>query len=376
MNIDKTSRQMLALCRSAIRGDVFDAEGVDFSDLYSIAYRHGLDGSLYYALRDAVEDKDKLQAFERAHGRLRHRIITCEQELDRLLRLFDKEKVSVMLLLHEQMQYCRPDTLCRAEEQVRLLIDPAALGRAESLLSANGYERISEHKHSRVYLRRPYFVLELLHSPWDESFAEDTYLCTVWDRARLREGCEFIYEMADPDAYIFMLSSAYEKLPHKGVSIGTVLDVGLFHTHFAQATNAPDVRSALARMKLDTFDAVLDVLYRAWIWDGSLTPSQTVLCELIVARGLYVDLENYLRLSTKDKGRLSYVFLPFSKMRVAHPVCQSPLLYPIAAAVRLFWLALRCAGKEGVPPHLNEHGMRDEEHRALWRSVGVVIASR
>lgn len=371
MNIQTAVHQLLSICQGIISGEPFSIEEADLETLYSIAYRHGLDGFLYYSLFDAGLDADASSAFAQAHARLRHRIVTNERENLRLSRLLDSEQIPVMRLSDHQA--CCGEHPLRPQSAEYLFVAPENADRLSELLLANGFQRIENGQSSCRYLCPPYFFVETVCAPRERSQDTEIDYFAAWNRAMPSDGFRFVSEMSLTDSYVFLLSVLYRNLAKHGVSLADVLDVAHLRRCIVAQSDESTLRQVLAATSFVALEDVLLSLYRAWIENEKLSPSMQLLSDLMLARGAYADFNAYLCEGAKHKGVLSYALLPYSEMRVGHPFCRSVFLYPIALMLRLLALARRRTAKEPACPPLNDYALTPEQGRALWRSVGVSL---
>ena len=359
MQIDLAARRLLALCRYAVFGEPYCEGESDISVLHSLAYRHGIDGSLYYALSD-LESADVLSEFAESHARLCHRLVTDRQCAERVFRLFDRENIRAM-----RARGARIHTEgFPLESREQLLVDAVDTERVEELLFSEGFELTECTEGSRLYLLRPYFYLAIFPLARDAAPGERAFFESAWERCSPLETHTAIFEMALADAYAFSLRNLFGDLPTRGVSIRDVLSLGLLRRSLPEGT---DTREHLYGDLIPFADA-LDALYRSWFEGETLAPCMRPLSDLLLARGAYPTLEDYLRADARSP--LAYAFLPYAKMRAAHPLCRTPMLYPFALVLRLIRL-LRTLPTDGASESVDACGLRAYERRALWRGVGV-----
>ena len=373
MNIRRTTRQLLMLCRSAVRAQAYDGELADVKDLYTVAHNHGLSASLYYTLYDIVEDKESLCAFREAHDRMRHIVITQSQQLSRLFRLFEAGGIRLLHMPLENMHAADPEGISLLDERVRLFVDASALTRAEALLLDNGFSQIREDRESRLYLLSPYFVLDLSTIPSGDGTPHDQGLCRAWERATKKDGYALVYEMTERDSYILLLCRMYAQLPDHTPPIAQVLRIGMLYERLCSSGEDAIAREWLCMNHLDSFAEVIRRFYGAWIYEEELTPTLAVLAELTAMANMYKNLEEYLRESNEGRSSLAYLFLPYVKMRLAHPVCLSPLLYPLGLVLRVIHLCARKLERVSSATNASRGGIADATYRTLWKAVNVNI---
>ena len=372
MNIRTISDQLLSVCRCAIFGEPLRIDAIDLDALYSLAYRHDLDGTLFYALSDALGQEKMPPNFEQAHARLRHRTIADDEQRQRLFRLLDQEKIPVIYAPTEHLRLVGGERLYRTDISERLFVAPEDAERLFSLLISKGFECVFEETDTRVYLHRPCFFLKVHFGSRASLEAFNAAFTELYKRATPADGFSSVYQMSPTDAYVFLLSDLLSHIADHGVKIRDALEVAQLHRYLGERASDAALREMLREGQLDSLEAVLLSLYRTWIEGEAPSAPMKIVSDLTLARGLYDDFEDYLWENSKQKP-LAYTFLPYSEMRVAHPFCKVPVLYPIAALLRVFHLARRRADKEPCRAPKNAYSLTLEQNRALWRAVGVIL---
>ncbi|MBR2611466.1 MAG: nucleotidyltransferase family protein [Clostridia bacterium] len=374
MNIRELSSALLSLCRTAIRGDKLDLSGVSLPHLQSMTYRHGLDGSFYYILHDAVKNEEELEEFSKAHQRLR--LVTIKQDGMRaqLLSLFEERQIHAMPLKGDQIRQFYPEDFCRPSSRINILVEKEKLALVEEIMKGEGFEEI-ERDENRISYRKSTYIIVSIHTSLAKSDRPfHAYFDELLMRSPLSEGKEYIHAITPADAYVCLLEYAYENLIELGASIRLIIDLGIFAERFEELLLHREVRAVLQKLKLSRFAEVMYQLYRAWMDNTALNGSLGLLSDLILAKGFYGTFENYLDATYERKSTLRAIFLPFHHMRIAEPWCVSPLLYPFAVFGRAYRVLFRQKDRrdETALPHL-ARGLTERERYAIWRSVGVRI---
>lgn len=374
MNIRELSSALISLCRTAIRKDELDLRGVSLAHLQSMTYRHGLDGSFYYILHDAVKNEEELEEFSKAHQRLR--LITVKQDQIRahLLSQFEEKQIHAMPLKGDRIRQFYPEDFCRPSSRINILVEKEKLALVEEIMKSGNFEEIERDENSITYRQSTYIILSVHTSLIKGDRSHHTYFDNILERSPLMEGKQYIHSITPADAYIYLLEYAYENLIELGAGIRLIIDLGIFTDRFADELQTPKVRATLHKMKLSKFAEVNYQLYRAWMDNTPLNGSLGLLSDLILAKGFYGTFENYLDATYEKKSTLRAIFLPFYRLRVAEPWCVNPLLYPFAIFGRAYRVLFRQKDRrdETSLPHLTR-GLTEEERYAIWRSVGVKI---
>lgn len=372
MNIRELSGALLSLCRTAIRADKLNIDGISLAHLHSMTYRHGLDGSFYYILSDVISDADALEEFHKAHQRLR--LVTAKQDSvrQRLLSRFEAAKIHAMPLKGEQIRAFYPEDLCRPSSRINILVEKEKLSLAEQILLGEHFEEIERTESTVTYRQAPYIIVSLHSALAAKDCPYRSYFDEMLLRSPVFEGKEYIHKMTLTDSYIYLLEFAYENLLELGAGIRTIIDLGIFTQHITNELQNKDLQETLKKLKLTRFAEVMHQLYHSWMDNIPLKGSMGLLSDLILAKGFYGTFENYLDAIYEDRSTFSAIFLPFFRMRVAEPWCTTPLLYPLALLTRAYRVIFHEKDRrdETTLPHLTR-GLTEMERYAIWRGVGV-----
>ena len=203
-----------------------------------------------------------------------------------------------------------------------------------------------------VYYKRPVMNIELHRALISEKYEKFyDYSGSGWQLARLKESCQYIYEMSKEDFYIYHMAHLVKHYQNGGTGIRSVMDVWVYLNRYRTEMDWNYINSELNKMELLAFTKNIEKLSACW-FDGVES------CELfdkmtafILSNGVHgLSKNSFMIAMMKNNAAKSFkivkvlytlnLFFPDRKtMVILFPVLNKlPFLLPVTWVLR----GLRC----------------------------------
>ena len=319
---------------------------LNIEKLVQIAVRHSVPYLLYYALEIGVST---LQLSQKQYNNLYQNAMyelarSCNQieAAEELLMAFEKAELYVMAIkgICTKRHYPQPemrsmgdlDILCRVEQQDKV---------KDAILSLE-YEYEAEGRKHDHYSREPFLNIEMHREMVSSDSKYNAYYETIWDKAKPREGCKYVYELGLEDEYIYNLVHLAEHFQNGGVGIRFVMDVYIYNR--IETMDWDYVKKELTKLGLWEFFGYSSKLAQKWFGeDVSYTEAEKdVLNQMesyIVANGTFGTMRNHAAVAVAKGGRgkflLQVVFPNLKSMQSMFPWLKKwPILLPYSWVLR------------------------------------------
>jgi len=323
---------------------------LDYKQFYNLCASHSMSVIVFKAL-EKVKDKllpQFLTALQRSVHRHVMLDVQSEYDINTVLTAFEENGIKHMPLKGYHLKQFYPSTDMRYASDCDILIDVKQLKKIRALIKELGLvtKRYDEH-HDIVYYPDTKTVFELHKTVFVGNLEQ--YFGGGFERAHVREGRQYFYEMTPEVFYVSILGhSAYHFAEAAGVGIRHLTDIYLYRKSVEldeSIVQAEVERCGLTKFKeefekLTAFffdDAEADELtlkLAAHVLESSLlsnTSKQSA--SEIAAHSKYV--ENDERAKTLTLWRM--IFPPVSNMKFSYPILKKAIwLLPLFYVIRWF----------------------------------------
>ena len=203
---------------------------LDYQHLYKLCATHSVSVIILNALKDvrgSLNDKFLILLERLAE---RHVIMDVQSAYDisTVIRALESNRIKHMPLKGYYLKHLYPSTDMRYASDCDILIDPAQIDNVRELMDRLGLKvkRYDEH-HDIFYFPSTKTVFEM-HKVLFVGTLEK-YFGVGFERAKVKEGTEYFYQMSNEDFYISVLAhSAYHFAESAGVGIRHLTDIYLY----------------------------------------------------------------------------------------------------------------------------------------------------
>ncbi len=322
---------------------------LDYKQFYNLCTSHSMSVVVFKALENVKDNLHPqfLAALQKSVHRYVMLDVQGEYDINTVLTAFEERGIKHMPLKGYHLKKLYPSTDMRYASDCDVLIDVAQLKEVRALVEELGLatKRHDEH-HDIVYYPETKTVFELHKTifvgPLEKYFGVEN---KGFDRAHVREGYQYFYEMDRERFYISLLGhSAYHFAESAGVGIRHLTDIYLYRKAYdlnEEYLNVELDKCGLRQFK-DEFENV-----SAYFFECAEADEFTQkLAKHILESSLLANAEkksasdvaantNNNDEKAKSRSILRKIFLPTEQMKFTYPVLKKAIwLLPIFHVVR------------------------------------------
>ena len=323
---------------------------LDYKQFYNLCASHSMSVVVFKALENVKEKllPQFLTALQRSVHRHVMLDVQSEYDINTVLTAFEEHGLKYMPLKGYHLKKLYPSTDMRYASDCDVLIDVDQLKEVRELVDALGLatKRHDEH-HDIVYYPETKTIFELHKTifvgPLEQYFGVEN---KGFDRAHMREGYQYFYEMDRERFYISLLGhSAYHFAESAGVGIRHLTDIYLYRKAYElneEYLNAELDKCGLRQFK-DRFEKVSDYFFEdadadaftqklaKHILESSLLANEEKKTASDVAAHAHENSDK----TAKKKSIWKKIFLPTEQMKFLFPVLKKAVwLLPFFHVVR------------------------------------------
>lgn len=325
-------------------------DGLNYKQLYNLCATHSMSTVVFKAL-EKVKDKilpQFLTAIQRSVNRHVMLDVQSGYDIETVLSAFEKRGLKYMPLKGYHLKKLYPSSDMRYASDWDVLIDVRELKEVRELVEELGLatKRHDEH-HDIVYYPTTRTIFELHKTifvgPLEQYFGVEN---KGFDRASVREGYKYFYELDREIFYISLLGhSAYHFAESAGVGIRHLTDIYLYRKAYKlneEYLNEQLDMCGLRQFK-EQFEKVADYLFEdatpdeftlklaKHILESSLLANESKKSASDVAANASQTNDK----KAKSKSIWKKIFLPTEQMKFSYPILKKAIiLLPIFHVVR------------------------------------------
>ena len=376
------------LLNSDVAGNVLlpPTEGLNWNRLVKIADRHNISSLLYHVMPEISDNQQLSEDIVDSIRKkaIRAAVIDIKQraEEDELLKRFETEKVFCMPVkgLNTKEYYTKSewrtmgdlDILYKAEQHKKL----------KALLQEMGYTGFESGLKHDHYSKKPFITLEMHRGLVAANTMAEAYYSNVWEKAKPREGCKYVFQMSLEEQYIYTMVHLLEHFQNGGIGIRFIMDIFVFSKQ--EKMDRQYVKSKFAELGISKFASCMEQLAQKWF--GNQEGIENVddgefLNELetfIIENGVYGQSTHAQDTAIEREGRKGYftrmVFPNYNSMVTLYPwLNRRKYLMPAAWGIRIVRTML--FRKESIQTGIRtlKHGspQRGKELLEFYRKCGI-----
>lgn len=321
-------------------------DNINWGAFVEIVRKNSFSGLIYKKLEEIPNVPEKvLASLKKKYEENVHRSLQQEYFTEQILDCFEKNEIKCLPLKGIVLRKLYPDPTMRSMSDLDILIDTDKLSLTRELMKKLGFEVLHFDSHHDVYRGWPNINVEL-HKMLIVGEMED-YFGVGFEKAFLKEGSAYTYELSKEDFYIHMIGHMAYHFATGGVGIRLVLDIRVYLDKYGECLDRVYLSEQLKEAGLYTFAGYVERLAAVW-FKGE--PSDSFLDEL----GLYILKSGYLgnkehreilevvkqysgagNKKAKRKAIIADIFPPFQTMAFLYPILKKvPVLLPVCWAAR------------------------------------------
>ena len=354
MSITKTEQYLIDIVKSVLNDTEpeMPPEGVSPALLTDLAMRHSVLNIVGYGMgRLNGLGKQAAAFFDESKCRGMMQEARQEVEVLSILNTFEERKIGCMPLKGYIIKNLYPSVDMRTMCDCDILIKPENLDEAERIMRELGFNEREEGGHDISFRKPPHISIELHKKLINEQtwplFGQ--YYSDIWERAKLKDGKKYIYEMTPEDFYIYMQVHTAKHYRSGGCGVRAVMDTYVFNRHYGADIDRERIDGELRKLEIYDFVKKFEELSLVWFGDNEETELSRRMTEYIMNGGAYGSKKNNDAVTAmRDEGDdvtvskamftryLRLIFVPYRNMTILYPFLKkAPFLLPFMWIYRI-----------------------------------------
>lgn len=328
-------------------------KGLDWNSFANLVLQNGFITLVYDRLKDIPSIPKKLQAVLYEHNREEfQKALLQDVYAEKILERFEQDGIKCMPLKGIILKHLYPQFYMRRMSDLDILIDINKLKETRQIMPELGYEPWRYDEHHDIYTFLGYVNVEL-HKLLIVGEMED-YFQIGFERAHLKEGHSYIYEMSIEDFYIHVLGHMAYHFAHGGVGIRLLVDIRVYLDKYGDVMNREYIKQELEKAGLYTFACHAEKLAEIWFLGAESNEFYDELGMYIVESG-YLGTQEHREIlevvkqsgekvseGARWKAIFTAIFPPYKTMTFLYPVLKKiPFLLPFTWVARWINVVLK-----------------------------------
>lgn len=356
MDIKKQYRKtFIQVVKSAlIHGKIDLDDQIDFYYLYKLCIQHSVSVMVFEALKDEKECLTE-KIYDLLKNKAQQDVVKDIQgsyDAERIISAFEENGIKFLPLKGYFLKKLYPKPEMRYATDYDILIDDKQIDKVHKVAKSLGMvlKQKGDH-HDIFYFPETKTVFEF-HKSIFEGRLEETF-GNGFDRAKLKYGYKYCYELPPEDFYISILGhSAYHFAYGGGVGIRHVIDVYLYKN--AYQFDEEYLKKELEKCGLTNFRKQFEKLADYLFADGEGDGFTEKLADYVLdssifanenkkqASDIVANMASEQDTSAKTKTLMKLIFPQFKTMKGYYPILKKlPILLPLCYIARWFTVIIK-----------------------------------
>lgn len=325
-------------------------EYMAWEKLYQLSLRHGIANMAFYGLKQ-LNDAQKpppvlMRKFHTEYRKAIAREATQHIAVEQLLSTFEENGINCMPLKGYLIKYLYPQPDMRLMADVDILIENEQAQQVKRLMLALGFTLENQGGNHDVYHRKPFMNVEIHHRLVAKNSPYSAYLSKTWDRASLKPGCRYIWQLSPEDLYIYLLIHLTKHYTGGGTGIRSFMDIWVYLRHYQDELDWDYIRTELEAINLREFAENICAIGEVWFGSGQSNELYEEMTEYIILSGAYGTNKHSIissigiqagqkHLPSKYAYWLQLFFPPLETLKISYPfLIKWPFLLPACWVLR------------------------------------------
>lgn len=317
-------------------------DSIDIDQLKKIA----LESHMYYLILGALIKLDIAEETKEAIRPLimRSAMKTLQQVCAArdIQTAFEENGIRNQVLKGAIMKHIYPRPEMREMSDIDFMVYESSFEKAEAVLLDKGYDKLEAIKHHVIFQKKPYLVLEMHWSLYEQTVDKEQYLYYKDQfRAKLKDGCKYTYEFSKEDFYVYLISHMAKHFYENGCGIRNLVDIYVYMKKYKDVLDENYIKNELEKCGLTSFEKHAKKLAYIWLEKEESTEFYNHMFMYMLDCGIYGKSENGIwgqmakveaESDGTDKGACLHYYFPSRKyMKEYYPwVDKCVILLPIA----------------------------------------------
>lgn len=321
---------------------------LDWNRLIRIAERHDVGGLLYHVLPGNLEKRTVPKEFVDSMRKKAMRVVLIDIKQrvakEELLSEFEKKKIYCMPVKGANTKEYYPKSELRTMGDLDILYKAGQHKEVKALLQEMGYADFRSGLKHDHYSKKPFITLEMHRGLVAANTVAESYYSDVWEKAKPKEGCNYVFQMSLEEQYIYTMVHLLEHFQNGGIGIRFIMDIFVFSKQ--EKLDRQYVKSKFEKLGILKFASCMENLAGKWFGNQEVignVDDEEFLNELgtfIIENGVYGQTTHAQDTVIEREGRKGYftrmVFPNYNSMVTLYPwLKRRKYLMPIAWGIRI-----------------------------------------
>lgn len=353
--------------------------------LFKFAERHSILNLVYYGVMALPEEeRPDGEVYNDLYQYAMQEIAKCYNQIEAVKTLFgafEQAGVDALAVKGICTKHHYPQVDMRSMGDVDILYREEQHGQMKQVMLQLEYQLGMEGRKHDHYFSNPFVSLEMHRALVPSDSRYSAYYEHVWDRLKLKEGHQYIYEMCIEDEYIYTLVHLAEHFQRGGIGIRFVIDVYVYDK--MEELDWTYIETELKQLGLWEFYRNISRLAHTWFGgEAQIEEKETndleEMATYIIANGTFGTAKNAAAVSVGKKGRINYlittIFPNMKNMQSMFPWLKKwPILLPYSWILRIV-RSMRFRRKN-IKIHFEQYKYGDKEYgeklNQFFKSYGL-----
>jgi len=266
-------------------------ENLDWGKLYKLAGHHSVSNMACYGI-DRLDGGRKppqevMMNFQIDRKKAMAKEATQHITVERILKTFEENRIACMPLKGYLIKYLYPKPDMRLMADVDILFKDEQTEQVEKLMLGLGF--ILEHKGGKHdnYFKKPLIKIEMHRMLMQEGSSYSDYFNKVWDRASLKDGCKYTYQLSYEDFFVYIMMHLTKHYTNGGTGIRSIMDLWVYKTRYGNEMDWDYIQAELEKIKLREFAKNILRLGEVWFGNAQSNAFYDELADFIFSSGVY-----------------------------------------------------------------------------------------
>ncbi|KJS02074.1 MAG: hypothetical protein VR68_03280 [Peptococcaceae bacterium BRH_c4a] len=266
-------------------------ENLDWGKLYALATHHSVSNMACYGIEKldsaGKPPQEVLMKFQSDQKKAVAKEATQHITVEQVLKTFEENRIACMPLKGYLIKYLYPKPDMRLMADVDILFKDEQTEQMEKLLLGLGF--VLEHKGGKHdnYFKTPFIKLEMHRMLMPEDSPSSDYFNKVWDRAGLKAGCQYTYQLSHEDFFVYIMMHLTKHYANGGTGIRSIMDIWLYNTRYRSEMDWDYIETELEKIKLREFAENILGLGEVWFGNADSNALYDEMTDFIFCSGVY-----------------------------------------------------------------------------------------
>ena len=247
----RETKYLIEVLRAAAKGEKPAApEGIDWNEFFELSKKQQVYSMVAQAVDlnclppDIAEELNNFSKSELV------RLIAMQNELAAIKAELEKNEIKYMLLKGSVIRNYYPKQSMRQMSDIDILYDPDKRDTLVEMMTARGYELLSQGGNSDDFSKPPYYTFEFHRELFKDVYGFYPDFSFVWSNACKTAGNQYEYTMSCEDLYLHHIAHMYKHYIFGGFGVRFIVDTYLILQSKGQSMNRRYLDEKLAAMQL------------------------------------------------------------------------------------------------------------------------------